>query len=369
MRTATATFLGILLCGSLTAASEAGFSAKPTATRDGDKVKIAFAVSAPTDVAVFVENAQGKIVRHLVAGVLGGQSPPPEPLKPGLSQTVEWDGKADYGKPAEGGPFKVRVALGLGAKYDKVLSSRPLSFAGQSSLGTGPDGTLYLRHQYMPSVWHHTQIVVLNRDGSYRRTLVPFASTPDNGEAKGLEVMELNGRMVPAGREGTERDLFGLLYGPGYSNLAISADGKELYGLAGSAGVLRLATAGGCPQGPPVAMFEKDKNGLGKEPVFFGSAFLAISSDGKRLFANGVSNRYAKEPLSAIYRVNAPERTGFEVFFGDPKKPGNDQEHLGAVPGSMASDGKGNLLVADPANNRVLVLGEADGKYKGEIKV
>ena len=173
----------LTLLGLPALAGEIGFSTKPTATKDGDRTKITFAVSAPTDVAVFVENAQGKIVRHLVAGVLGGQNPPPEPLKPGLSQTVEWDGKANYGKPAEGGPFKVRVALGLGAKYDKVLSSRPLSFAGSCALGAGPDGALYLRHQYMPSVWHHTQIIALNRDGSYRRTLLPFASTADSAEA------------------------------------------------------------------------------------------------------------------------------------------------------------------------------------------
>ena len=31
----------------------------------------------------------GKVVRHLAAGVLGGPKPPPEPLKPGLSQSLE----------------------------------------------------------------------------------------------------------------------------------------------------------------------------------------------------------------------------------------------------------------------------------------
>src|SRR5262249_18127047 len=91
------------------------FTKKPTATKAGDKVTIEFAVDRATDVAIFIENSKGEVVRHLVAGVLGKNPPPP--LKANsLEQSIEWDGKADYGKTAEGGPFKARVALGLGAK-------------------------------------------------------------------------------------------------------------------------------------------------------------------------------------------------------------------------------------------------------------
>jgi len=76
------------------------FTGKPQATRSvAGKVDIAFAVSAPTDVAVAVLDAQGKIVRHLAAGMLGGAKPPPAPLKSGLSQTIEWDMTDDTGKP------------------------------------------------------------------------------------------------------------------------------------------------------------------------------------------------------------------------------------------------------------------------------
>lgn len=348
-------------------AEEIKFKSSPTATKKGDKTQIVFEVSTATDVTIFIENAQGKIIRHLVSGVLGGQNPPPAPLKPGLAQDLEWDGKADYGQVAEGGPFKVRIALGLGAKYDKVLSRRPLSFAGTCSLGTGPDGTLYLRHQYLPSVWHHSQIIALNRDGTYQKTLIPFASTPDSKEAKGHDVMELEGRLVPAGRA-NERDTFASINGPNFSNLAISPDGKDMYGLAGSAGIIRLSTSGGCPEGELVTYLEKNKNGIKQEPVYFNTAFISVSSDNKKVFFNGITNRYAPAPLSAIFSIGAPSRTNFEVFFGDPLKPGNDQEHLSAVPGNMTNDGKGNLLIADTGNGRIVVVGEADGKFKGEFK-
>jgi hypothetical protein len=66
------------------------FTKKPTAMKIGDSVRIEFAVSREADVAVFIEDLQGKVVRHLVAGVLG--TIPPPPLKADvLEQSVQWD--------------------------------------------------------------------------------------------------------------------------------------------------------------------------------------------------------------------------------------------------------------------------------------
>jgi len=62
----------------------------PTADRSGDVVKIAFEVSAETDVEVAVLDAQRKTVRHLAAGLLGKNAP--EPFREdSLSQEIEWD--------------------------------------------------------------------------------------------------------------------------------------------------------------------------------------------------------------------------------------------------------------------------------------
>lgn len=119
------TFCGILalvLLAGTAFAMEVGFAARPTAKTLGDKVQISFALSRPTDVAVFIEDSKGNVVRHLVAGVLGEN--PPEPLQPNsLSQTIEWDGKDDLGRAAlpagaygEGG-FKVRVSAGMKPQF------------------------------------------------------------------------------------------------------------------------------------------------------------------------------------------------------------------------------------------------------------
>ncbi|MCK6474884.1 MAG: hypothetical protein L6R28_24460 [Planctomycetes bacterium] len=66
--------------------------------KDG-KSAIAFAVQSACDVAVYVEDANGKIVQHLAAGVLGTNTPAPLNTN-ALEQTLEWDGLDDDGKSA-----------------------------------------------------------------------------------------------------------------------------------------------------------------------------------------------------------------------------------------------------------------------------
>jgi hypothetical protein len=137
--------IGILLvCGVATGQPPvAKFAKVPAATREGDKTRIEFAVDRETDVAVFIEDAKGQVIRHLVAGVLG-RNPPPPLKADSLAQSVLWDGKADYDRDGGPGPFKIRVALGLGARYDKVLASDPMTLGQINALAIGPGGTAFV---------------------------------------------------------------------------------------------------------------------------------------------------------------------------------------------------------------------------------
>jgi DNA-binding beta-propeller fold protein YncE len=371
-----ASFFAIFLVASSGAlAGEVRFTTKPTATKANGKVIVSFAVSAPTDVAVFIEDAKGKVVRHLVAGVLGKN--PPKPLKPGLSQSIEWDGKADYGKPAGSGQFKVRVALGMGAVFDRVISSRPTSFERIAALGVGPDGTLYVRYVSQPAVWDHSGILALDRDGKYLRTLFPFPSSLKKNQTAAYGPLELDGRPVPSDY-GDERNLvrsFTHGVGPSSTNIVTSSDGKELYFLLGNMkagvkpGIVRITPDGGCPDPrlcEPLAPGEKKTSVLGMRYA----AGATLSSDGKSLYFTGLSfDPYGNKPHTAVYRVPVPGRKGMTVFFGAPEKTGKGRDLLGGQCTGLASDGKGHLLLADPANNRVLVVAEADGKYVGELPV
>src|SRR5436190_996904 len=63
------------------AAAAPTFAAAPQAARTATGAEITFVLSAPTDVEVAICAADGKVVRHLAAGVLGGTNPPPPTLR------------------------------------------------------------------------------------------------------------------------------------------------------------------------------------------------------------------------------------------------------------------------------------------------
>src|ERR1051325_4295738 len=118
--------LVIALCAGFAAAGERppGFAKKPTALKADETIKIDFTADRDTDVAVTIEDTKGKIIRHLAAGVLGKSSP--EPLKASTrAQSLAWDGKDDFGKAAAGGPFQVRVQLGMKPEFDRFLMHNP----------------------------------------------------------------------------------------------------------------------------------------------------------------------------------------------------------------------------------------------------
>ena len=157
------------------AAGEPGFSARPAIKKAGDKTTLSFTASAPTDVEVAVLDAGGRIVRHLAAGVLGGETAPPAPLKAGLSQELEWDGLTDTGAKAAGGPFKVSVRLGMRAELDGFIGESKYWIGDLCGLATDPEGNLYV---YSSSVAVHRgssrYLQIFNRKGEYQRTIMPM---------------------------------------------------------------------------------------------------------------------------------------------------------------------------------------------------
>jgi hypothetical protein len=166
--------LAALLVASAANAGEASFTAKPSAVKDGDKLKISFAVAAPTDVEVAVLGADGKVVRHLAAGVLGAPKPPPEPLKAGLAQSLEWDGRDDFGKPAKGEPWKVRVRAGTGVKFGQFIGEDPYNFGAQESVIADEAGNVYIAGSRGDGNQMAMCLRVFDADGRYLREMVPF---------------------------------------------------------------------------------------------------------------------------------------------------------------------------------------------------
>ncbi|MHC4917852.1 MAG: flagellar hook assembly protein FlgD, partial [Planctomycetota bacterium] len=169
------------------------FARKPVVTKESAGCKIDFAAAAPTDCAVYVLDAKGKVVRHLAAGALGEKAP--KPLRAGLAQSLVWDGKDDLGRPAAGGPFTVRVGLGIRFSFDRMIGATPPVFGAIRGLTVGPKGELYVLNVYGHSHPFDggTTCLVLDRDGKYLRTILPYPANLPEEKLKGVKRIELDG--------------------------------------------------------------------------------------------------------------------------------------------------------------------------------
>ena len=168
----------LLLLAGLASAGEVQFTAKPTATKAGEGAKIAFTVSAPTDVEVAVLDSKGGVVRHLAAGVLGGQKDPPAPLVKGLAQTIEWDGKDDFGRlppsTIHPPPFKVRVRAGTGVRFDRFIGAESCNFGAIDGVVADDEGNVYLKGFGGEANQSAMCVRVFDSEGRYLREVLPF---------------------------------------------------------------------------------------------------------------------------------------------------------------------------------------------------
>ena len=318
--------LAIWATGAAAESAGATFAKKPTATRagDGQKVRIDFAVDRETDVTVCIEDGAGRIVRHLVAGVLGKN--PPEPLKAGsLAQSLEWDGKDDDGNQILGGPaatakppgdggYKVRVGLGLGVNYaGQAFADKdrigPNHLEGVLGLAAAPDGRLYVLDRCSGQVWGGTRVLVFRRDGAYEKTIKPFPSnTPiDKAKAAGAVTNSFGG-FNPVKHANTGLTSFypaeDIAHQP-----ATTADGRLLLAVA-PCHLAILDRDGGISEnsytGPALAA------GL----AFRGYPVLVAAAESKSVYLIGLGT--GKKIAPAVYRAKLPERGPAEAWFGDP---------------------------------------------------
>ncbi len=194
------------------AADEVKLVSPPQVTRDGDAFRISFGVNASTDVEVAILNRDGKVVRHLAAGVLGGKNPPPPPLQAGLEQQLLWDGKDDDGRKAAGDDFQVRVRAGTKVRFGKMIGGS--SYTGSVSImpyrapvnGLVADEQGNLFALMMSDVGSHGNsgrwpwhLRKFDKQGTYQRTLLPYPPSTKPEQASGYTLLPTNdNRFVPA---------------------------------------------------------------------------------------------------------------------------------------------------------------------------
>lgn len=375
----------LLLFVKLSVAAEAppAFVKKPTATRSGSETKIAFEVDRSTDVAVVIENAEGRIVRHLSAGVLGKNPPPP--LVPfTLAQSLVWDGKDDFGKAAAGGPFRVRVELGMKPEFDRFLMYNPHASGPISTVAVGPRGAVYVFHRdgTINGNMGGNKLKVYNRDGTHQKVLVPFPADIAAEKVAPLGVFQTAaGKLVPhiynwetlsfypdnVGSRG--RDM------PELTCPAVDSKGR-VYWLVQGPALVAIDADGGIPYekflGPRLLPDIKNLR-LAEDGSRYWSErpCLAMSSDDKYVYFAGLSagagDYKSAQPLSCVFRVETATRGPAEVFLGKLETAGKVQSLLTAPRGLAVA--KGLVYVADPPANRVMAFNETSREYAGEISV
>ncbi len=358
---------------------EVKFTAGPTAAKAGEKVTIAFTASAPTDVEVAVLGQDGKVVRHLAAGVLGVKDPPPEPLKPGLAQSIEWDGRDDLGKPAVGGPLKVRVRLGRSARLEKYLGwNGQLMGVCVTGLAVGRDGEVFV----LESDWNYgrTTLKAMDSQGKYLRTVIPYAAGTPKERAASVGQLEIDGERLPIVFGAFAYNTCPLTEGMmGQQNMAVHPDGHLV--LASAIGtmtnhrpprhLLALHREGGAPEGMSF-VGPKIRDALGQfgygagergRGVFDG---LACSPDGKYVYLTQWIGGDSFKPRHGVFRVEWKDK-GLGAPFLGKDEAGADDEHF-KNPRGLAVDPAGNIYVCDSGNGRVMCF-SSEGKLLARFSV
>jgi DNA-binding beta-propeller fold protein YncE len=365
------------------------FVQKPSVTAAETGVKIAFEVSAPTDVEVAVLGADGKVVRHLAAGVLGGKTPPPEPLKAGLVQEILWDSRDDFGKPAVGGPFKARVRAAMGVKLGRFIGQDPHYLGGSNGIVVGDDGNLYALGAGTTMLGDEcaTTLRVFSPEGRYLKTLMPFPSNLPPGAMKDVATWDEAARTW---RPRNESDMIAEFYrtsgfrnSPYTSNIQLLCASRKngiILVAPGSGAVYRLDLQGGVPG-------ETLVTGVSGLPADVGKALhdhrgpecYCVSPDGKYLYLSGPHLGKKPHPNmqpGTVWRTkldgSEAKMSTFVVLPSTPDGPwsrdgGKTHGAFGPVHG-IAADGKGNVYVCDREKDRVAVFDEG-GKEIGEISV
>ena len=373
------------------------FAKPPTVAQGGGKTTIDFAVTSATDVEVAILDAKGGVVRHLAAGVLGAKEAPPAPLRPGLAQSLEWDGKDDYGQPAAGA--SVRVRIGMGVKPDRIAGGDPYAFyskeMGQgdhsawaiTGLEAKPDGNVYV----MGLINNYGPVAIREYDalGNYRRTVYP----PPAGKA----VEDVKGWGVNVRADGSYALKYGQLeaispgntlifWGRAYLASLIPSPEKDRLVLRNDVHqTMTIGTDGTLRDYQPAPAFAEPAAPKGLRGPFFS----ALTPDRKTMYVSGLfaCDDRQKNPAAQtagfwrdgqVWKVDPATRKA-EPFFALPEKDViADPAARGASPigdirysphaalAGVAVDAAGNVFVCDRQNKRVVILDKA-GKQVREI--
>ena len=379
------------------------FAVEPKISKIENNFEISFEVKSNCDVTIAIEDSEGKIVRHLISGVLGGNAPAPF-QKNSLKQKIIWDGKNDQENYLDNlENYKVRVSLGLKPQFEKTLYWSPWRRVEKRRplLAPTPEGmVVYEGGQAMDFVklYHH--------DGNYNKALYPFPADkikntkgliwhtfPQDGKSSPIKNNFLQNTMLTSGDNAVKSTYI-------EEKKAFESIGNkhpQHYGMSGTAAttvacyknkialafrkVNRLSLEGdtaGLPlTGPTTSLVAQDRTMGGETPkIEVGPTSSAFSPDGEWLYMTGYTwsifmqnGGYWQEWLNCVTRTKFDGSGKLEIIIGSDKLEdyGKDNNKL-SVPTCVRTDSKGNLYVTDYMNDRIQVY-TLEGKWIRSINI
>jgi len=377
------------------------FAQKPAVTRRGDRVEIRFETRGFCDVTIAIEDERGRILRHLVSGVLGRNAPEPF-RKDSKKQTIVWDGKDDQGRYVdEKDRVTVRVSLGLKPQFERTLFWTPykrITEANPPIIKAHPEGVLVYEGQIYDSVR------LYDHRGTYLRTVYPFpadklqsfkdlhwATFPQDGARLPMKQWFRQATLLSSGDNSNhpwrgfgEQRFAHDGHGAGATHHAAST--MAVRGNRVALAMLRLnrlgvdGSSGGLALNGPKLFFEREMRGYyadaRRKIVSVNPTSAALTPDGKWLYLTGYqwtadrgSMRTMNYWLPCVLRIPFEGDGGPHMFVGSLKtaEEGNDNGHF-SVPTSVACDAKGRVYVADYMNDRIQVY-LPDGQFHKTIPV
>jgi SMP-30/gluconolaconase/LRE-like protein len=357
------------------------FTQAPKVTRNGDRIAIAFTSKGYCDATVAIEDADGRIIRHLASGVLGKNAPPPF-QKDSLKQSIVWDGKDDQGTYIDDkDAYTVRVSLGLKPQFERTLLWSPhKQRGGLPIMAPAPEGV------YVFDGTGVDHIRLFDHDGNYVRTIYPFPADKLK-KVEGLKWHKFpQGYSWPLKESGYQQTLLTSGVNDNIHDQGSARHGVAAMGMAVRGGQIALAwehlnrlatdgSSGGLPLKGPGTGFTINRGGyggFGRGKFTIGPTSLAFSPDAKTLYMSGYLWRQ-RSGHSGCYHVvmklDFEKGKKAEIFVGSTKVNGfgKDSKHF-AVPTSVACDAKGRVYVSDFLNNRVQIF-DPSGKLLKSIPV
>jgi hypothetical protein len=375
--------------------------------RNGPGKWATFELNRLADVEVaIIDPATSLVVRHLAAGVLG-ENPPPPLIAGTRAQKIAWDGKDDYGQPvADPTKLVVRVRAGMSVKLDRIIGGDPYAYwselSGQgdhaqwmvTGLEAKSDGNVYVLGN--ATFYGAPTLRQYDARGGYRRTVFPPPADLPVEAVQGWGInVRTDGAYTLQSRSGWGQATLSktLMTRGGQALCAALAPTPEsdklcLTSVAGRdfGNHQMTISCDGALREYRVVPF------LGGEPLpprgLSGNLFSALSPDGKSLYVSGLFSAGDAQGVSTtgfwrdgqVWKVDLATRKT-QVFFALDEKEvigsikarsaspiGHTSANPYAAIQGVATDAEGRVFICDRQNKRIVVL-DKEGRQIRQISV